>query len=213
MPHTMPETAGELLSDGSEVPGTGPGASPGPETGSTERRPSRSRSRSAAALEGDELRIRLSPELHRLLRTQSHPGGWRLEELVAETLRHHLASRSPAIVQGDRILASADVARFWSRNPLETGLKLRSDRGTFLISTHPESGGYRQWRQHFTTLGVTDPDREARQMRLIQLQETLGRVDDFDPSEWRKEIRAEDFIVTEGVVAEAGPGAGGDRQG
>jgi len=50
-------------------------------------------------------------------------------------------------------------------------------------------------------------------MRLIQLQETLGRVDDFDPDEWRKEIRAEDFIVTEGVVAEAGPGAGGDRQG
>jgi len=209
----MPENPGEFLSDGADVPRPDPGASPSPEIESTERRPSRSRSRSEAALEGDELRVRLLPELHRLLRTQSHPGGWKLEELVAETLRHHLASRSPAIVQGNRILASADVARFWSRNPLETGLKLRSDRGTFLISTHPESKGYRQWQQHFTTLGVTDPDREARQMRLIQLQETLGTVDDFDPAEWRKEIRAEDFIVTEGVVADGGSSAGGDRQG
>ncbi len=134
---------------------------------------------------------------------------------MAEALRHHLVARSPAIVQGDRVLASEDTCRFWSRNPLETGLRLRSDKGTFLISTHPESGGYRQWRQHFITLGLADPDREARQMRLIQLQEAMAQVDDFDPSGWRKEIRAEDFIVTEGVLTDVGPASGsrsGDRR-
>lgn len=186
------------------------------ETDSVERRPSRSRARSAAVLDGDELRLRLSSELHRILRTQCHPGGWRVEDLVTETLRHTLVARSPAIFHGDRLLASEDVCRFWSRNPLETGLRLRSDRGTFLISTHPESGGYHQWRQHFTTLGLADPDREARQMRLIQLQEAMGSVEDFAPSGWRKEIRADDFIVTEGVLNEAGSTAGGgpgDRRG
>lgn len=188
---------------------SGPAVTPAPaETEASERRPSRSRTRSAAVLDADELRLRLSSELHRMLRTQCHPGGWKVEELVAETLRHHLPSRSPAIVQGDRILASEDVCRFWSRNPLETGLRLRSDKGTFVFSTNPDSAGYRQWRQHFTTLGLSDPDREARQMRLIQLQEAMGRVDDFDPAGWRKEIRPEDFVVTEGVLADSAPSPG-----
>ena len=212
----MPRPSEELQTDDVGAPEGIAAVPPASETDSVERRPSRSRARSAAVLDGDELKLRLSSELHRILRTQCHPGGWRMEDLVTETLRHHLVARSPAIFHGDRLLASADVCRFWSRNPLETGLRLRSDRGTFLISTHPESGGYRQWRQHFTTLGLSDPDREARQMRLIQLQEAMESVEDFAPTGWRKEIRAEDFIVTEGVLTDAGStaaGGTGDRRG
>lgn len=212
----MPRLPEELQMEEMGAPEATPAVPPASEADSVERRPSRSRARSAAVLDGDELKLRLSSELHRVLRTQCHPGGWRVEDLVTETLRHHLVARSPAIFHGDRLLASADVCRFWSRNPLETGLRLRSDRGTFLISTHPESGGYRQWRQHFTTLGLSDPDREARQMRLIQLQEAMESVEDFASTGWRKEIRADDFIVTEGVLNDAAAMAGGvagDRRG
>ena len=167
-------------------------------------RGARSRVRSTAALEGEDLRIRLSPELHRLLRSQCHPGGWRLEELVTEMLRQGLAARTPSIYAGDRLLASADTCRFWSRNPLDTNLRLRSDRGSFLISTRPDSSGCQQWQRHFTTLGLPDAEREARQMRLIQLQETMASVEDFDPEGWRKDIGPEDFSVMEEMLAEGG---------
>ena len=53
-------------------------------------------------------------------------------------------------------------------------------------------------------------------MRLIQLQEAMESVEDFAPTGWRKEIRAEDFIVTEGVLTDAGStaaGGTGDRRG
>lgn len=161
--------------------------------------------RSASALDGEDLRVRLNPEVRRLLRLHCHPSGWGMEDLVLELLRQGLSSRMPAVYFGERLLASADVCRFWMRNPRDTTLRLRSDRGTFLITSLPDSACCRQWVQHFTTLGLDNAPTEARQMRLIQLQEAMNSVDDFKPGQWRKEIPVEEYSVMDEVITDRQP--------
>jgi hypothetical protein len=49
---------------------------------------------------------------------------------------------------------------------------------------------------------MPDCDRMARQMRLIQLQEWVQSVDDFDVDDWRKPLSEEDYMVTRAVVSQ-----------
>lgn len=206
----MPEPGDDIT-----VPDSAPGEGDEPQAGvpdRPERRPSRPRTRASGSMEGQELRLRLPPELHQRLRVHCRPSGWTPEELVVQMLRSLLPARTPAIQHGDRLLASADICRFWSRNPSETTLRLISDQGTFLVSTQTSSPAFRQWVDHFTTLGLADPDREARQMRLIQLQERMQSVEDFEPVEWRKQIPTEDYVVTEGLISGSAPGLEGAPQ-
>ena len=49
---------------------------------------------------------------------------------------------------------------------------------------------------------MPDCDRMARQMRLIQLQEWVQSVDDFDVDDWRKPLAEEDYMVTRAVVSQ-----------
>lgn len=205
----MPEVGEDIASAGIPDPPEGSGTRSVAAPERPERRAARPRTRASGSIEGQDLRIRLPPELHQQLRVQCQPSGWTPEELVVQMLRSLLPARTPAIFHGDRLMASRDTCRFWSRNPLETSLRLISDQGTFLISTQTTSGGYRQWLDHFTTLGLTDPDREARQMRLIQLHGTVKSAEDFSPGDWRKQILEEDYVVTEAMVSEAVPGARG----
>ena len=177
---------------------------PTPETlEPVERKPKRGKSsRKSAVLEGDEARIRISPEIRRLLSLHCHHEGWSLDDLISHAVRHTLSARSPAIYQDEWLLASHNICRFWSRHPLETNLNLVSDRGTFLVTTNTSSASYLHWKSHFVQLGLPDPDLLARQMRLFQLQEQMISVEDFDALDWRKEISKEDYVVTQAVVAE-----------
>jgi len=94
------------------------------------------------------------------------------------------------------------VCRFWHRHPMETALRLTSEKGVFLITTNPASPLFKHWKEHYTLLGLPDVDRMARQMRLIQLQEWVQSVEDFDISDWRKTIAEEDYLVTRAVVSQ-----------
>ncbi|MFZ9855313.1 MAG: hypothetical protein ACO3I0_09370 [Limisphaerales bacterium] len=208
----MPEPGEDIASTGIPDPPEESGSQSVAPPERPERRAARPRTRASGSIEGQDLRIRLPPELHQRLRVQCQPSGWTPEELVVQMLRSLLPARTPAIFHADRLLASRDTCRFWSRNPLETSLRLISDQGTFLISTQTTSGGYRQWLDHFTTQGLPDPHREARQMRLIQLQGAVQSVEDFSPEDWRKQIPAEDYIVTEAMVSETAHGSGGGPQ-
>ena len=208
----MPEPGDDILPAGIPDPSEESGTRPAAASERPERRAARPRTRASGSIEGQDLRIRLPPELHQRLRVQCQPSGWTPEELVVQMLRSLLPARTPAIFHGDRLLASRDTCRFWSRNPLETSLRLISDQGTFLISTQTASAAYRHWLDHFTTLGLPDPDREARQMRLIQLQGAVLSVEDFSAEDWRKQIPAEDYIVTEAMVSEPAHGSNAGPQ-
>jgi hypothetical protein len=61
---------------------------------------------------------------------------------------------------------------------------------------------FKHWKEHYTLLGLPDADRMARQMRLIQLQEWVQSVEDFDLADWRKTIAEEDYLVTRAVVSQ-----------
>jgi hypothetical protein len=61
---------------------------------------------------------------------------------------------------------------------------------------------FKHWKEHYTLLGMPDCDRMARQMRLIQLQEWVQSVDDFDVDDWRKSLSEEDYLVTRAVVSQ-----------
>jgi len=169
----------------------------------SDRKPKKAKSvRRNPAIEGDELKIRLGTDLRRLISVQCHSEGWAVNELVTAVLRTALSVRSPAIWHGGTLLASAHVCRFWHRHPMETALRLTSEKGVFLITTNPASALFKHWKEHYTLLGLPDADRMARQMRLIQLQEWVQSVEDFDLADWRKTIAEEDYLVTRAVVSQ-----------
>jgi hypothetical protein len=85
---------------------------------------------------------------------------------------------------------------------MDTALRLTSDKGVFLITTNPASPLFKHWKEHYSLLGVPDCDRMARQMRLIQLQEWLQSVEDFEVDDWRKALLEEDYLVTRAVVSQ-----------
>ncbi|MEY3546417.1 MAG: hypothetical protein RLZZ313_778 [Verrucomicrobiota bacterium] len=168
-----------------------------------DRKPKKAKAvRRNPTIEGDELKVRLGTDLRRLLSLHCHLEGWSVNELVTTVLRSALSARSPAIWHGGTLLASAHVCRFWHRHPMETALRLTSEKGVFLITTNPASPLFKHWKEHYTLLGLPDVDRMARQMRLIQLQEWVQSVEDFDISDWRKTIAEEDYLVTRAVVSQ-----------
>ena len=169
----------------------------------SERKPKKGKAaRRSASLEGEELKIRLGTELRRLVALQCHADGWSVNDLVSSVLRSALSARSPSIWHGGTALATANVCRFWHRHPMDTALRLTSDKGVFLITTNPASPLFKHWKEHYTLLGMPDCDRMARQMRLIQLQEWVQSVDDFDVDDWRKPLSEEDYLVTRAVVSQ-----------
>ncbi|MEN9777766.1 MAG: hypothetical protein RJB04_1521 [Verrucomicrobiota bacterium] len=168
-----------------------------------ERKPRKGKAaRRSASIEGEELKIRLGTDLRRLLASQCHADGWSVNDLVSSVLRSVLSARSPSIWHGGTALASADVCRFWHRHPMETALRLTSDKGVFLITTNPASPLFKHWQEHYALLGLPDSDRMARQMRLIQLQEWVLSVEDFEVDDWRKVLAEEDYLVTRAVVSQ-----------
>jgi predicted HicB family RNase H-like nuclease len=169
----------------------------------SERKPKKGKAaRRSASLEGEELKIRLGTELRRLVALQCHADGWSVNDLVSSVLRSALSARSPSIWHGGTALATSNVCRFWHRHPMDTALRLTSDKGVFLITTNPASPLFKHWKEHYTLLGMPDCDRMARQMRLIQLQEWVQSVDDFDVDDWRKPLSEEDYLVTRAVVSQ-----------
>ena len=169
----------------------------------SERKPRKGKAvRRSASLEGEELKIRLGTELRRLVAQQCHTDGWSVNDLVSSVLRSALSARSPSIWHGGTALATANVCRFWHRHPMDTALRLTSDKGVFVITTNPASPLFKHWKEHYTLLGMPDCDRMARQMRLIQLQEWVQSVDDFDVDDWRKTLTEEDYMVTRAVVSQ-----------
>ena len=169
----------------------------------SERKPKKGKAaRRSASLEGEELKIRLGTELRRLVALQCHADGWSVNDLVSSVLRSALSARSPSIWHGGAALATSNVCRFWHRHPMDTALRLTSDKGVFLITTNPASPLFKHWKEHYTLLGMPDCDRMARQMRLIQLQEWVQSVDDFDVDDWRKPLSEEDYLVTRAVVSQ-----------
>jgi hypothetical protein len=169
----------------------------------SERKPRKGKAvRRSASIEGEELRIRLGTDLRRLLALQCHSDGWSVNDLVTSVLWSVLSARSPSIWHAGTCLASANVCRFWHRHPMDTALRLTSDKGVFLITTNPASPLFKHWKEHYSLLGVPDCDRMARQMRLIQLQEWLQSVEDFEVDDWRKALLEEDYLVTRAVVSQ-----------
>ena len=169
----------------------------------SERKPKKGKAaRRSTSLEGEELKIRLGTELRRLVALQCHADGWSVNDLVSSVLRSALSARSPSIWHGGTALATSNVCRFWHRHPMDTALRLTSDKGVFLITTNPASPLFKHWKEHYTLLGMPDCDRMARQMRLIQLQEWVQSVDDFDVDDWRKPLSEEDYLVTRAVVSQ-----------
>lgn len=193
----------------------GPESEPGPVAADTvpapvgeadatpDRKPRKGRGgRKVAALEGEELKIRLDVDLRRLIARQCHADGWSIADLVSSVLRQALSARSPEIRHGGVSIASADVCRFWQRHPMETALRLTSDKGVFLVTTNPASPLFSHWKEHYTILGWPEADRMARQMRLIQLQEWVQSAEDFEAEGWCKAIAEEDYHVIRAVVAQ-----------
>ena len=194
VPNAEPQTAGEPPIAESNGP-----ASEDSDVVS-ERKPRKGKAaRRSASIEGEELKIRLGTDLRRLLALQCHVDGWSVNDLVSSVLRSVLSARSPSIWHGGTVLASANVCRFWHRHPMDTALRLTSDKGVFLITTNPASPLFKHWKEHYTLLGMPDCDRMARQMRLIQLQEWVQSVEDFDVDDWRKPLLEEDYMVTRAV--------------
>lgn len=198
----------EVPNSESVTTGETPAAEPGVPTSedsdaASERKPRKPKTaRRSASIEGEELKIRLGTDLRRLLALQCHADGWSVNDLVSSVLRSVLSARSPSIWHGGTALASANVCRFWHRHPMDTALRLSSDKGVFLITTNPASPLFKHWKEHYALLGMPDCDRMARQMRLIQLQEWVQSVEDFDVDDWRKPLLEEDYLVTRAVVSQ-----------
>ena len=113
----------------------------------SERKPKKGKAaRRSASLEGEELKIRLGTELRRLVALQCHADGWSVNDLVSSVLRSALSARSPAIWHGGTALATSNVCRFWHRHPMDTALRLTSDKGVFLITTNPASPLFKHWK-------------------------------------------------------------------
>lgn len=195
--HPGPDSEAEPVA-ADPVPAPVEEADPAPD-----RKPRKGRGgRRVAALDGEELKIRLGVDLRRLIARQCHADGWSMAELVSSVLRQALSARSPEIRHGGVSIASADICRFWHRHPMETALRLTSDKGVFLITTNPASPLFSHWKEHYTILGLPEADRMARQMRLIQLQEWVQSVEDFEVDGWCKSIAEEDYHVSRAVVSQ-----------
>lgn len=139
----------------------------------------------------------VSPRVRHLLDRHCGAAGWRPEALVDAVLEGALATRSPRIRVGSRVVAEADSFRRIRNMPDADHLEILSEKGRFSLRPSEAHPRLHHWIRHYRLCGHPhDVARRAAIRRtLMDLRSDLEDVSDYRPGQWTKTLSEAEHLL------------------